>query len=93
MDNTVQMSRHARHRAEQRIFPSPVIEMILEYGESLDAGEGAQKFALSKSSLRTLRKDLGARSLRALHRYRNAYVVASKGRVVTVAFSRRPLFH
>lgn len=93
MDQIPQLTRHARHRAEQRKVPAPVIGLILDYGDCRDAGEGAQKFALSKKSLRTLRRELGDRLPGSLERFRKAYVVAAEGRVITVAFSRRPLFH
>lgn len=93
MRHTLQITHHARHRAEQRAVPSPVIRLILDYGECRDAGNGAWKFALSKASLRALRRDLGSRIPCHLEHFRKAYVVANKGRVITVAFSRRPLFH
>lgn len=93
MDQTLQITRHARHRAEQRAVPGSIIGLILDYGECRDAGEGARKFALSKASLRSLRRDLGVRAPGKLERYRKAYVVAARGRVVTVAFSQNPLFH
>ncbi|SFQ05150.1 hypothetical protein [Tranquillimonas alkanivorans] len=89
----LQLTQHARHRAAQRAVPQPVIGLILEYGESRHAGQGAQKFALSKASLRDLRRDLGARIPGNIDRYRSAYVVAAEGKVVTVAFASRPLFH
>lgn len=92
MNHALQFTRHARHRAEQRAVPGPVIGLILDYGECRDAGEGARKFALSKASLRALRRDLGVRVPGDLERFRKAYVVALQGRIVTVAFSRRPLF-
>lgn len=88
-----QFTRHARHRAEQRAISGSVIGLILDYGECRDAGEGGRKFVLSKASLRALRRDLGNRVPSNLARFRRAYVVAAQGRVVTVAFSRRPLFH
>lgn len=93
MTDALQLSQHARHRAEQRAIPGAVIGLILDYGECRDAGDGAQKFALSKSSLRHLRRDLGAPAVEKLDRYRTAYVVAAEGHVITVAFARRPLFH
>jgi len=93
MDHAFQITRHARHRSEQRAIPGSVIGLILDYGECRDAGDEARKFALSKASLRALRRDLGTRASDNLDRYRKAYVVAARGRVVTVAFSRHPLFH
>lgn len=93
MSHAIQFTRHARHRAEQRAIPGAVIGLILDYGECCEAGEGARKFALSKASLRALRRDLGVQAPGNLERFRKAYVVAAEGRVVTVAFARRPLFH
>lgn len=93
MPNPFIVTQHARHRSEQRSIPHPVIGLILDYGDSLDAGDGARKFALSKSSLRALRRDYGALASNQLDHFRKAYVVASEGRVITAAFARRPLFH
>lgn len=93
MEHSLQLTRHARHRAEQRAIPHPVIGLIVEYGESQDAGGGAQKYALSKSGMRDLRRDLGPAAPKNLERYRKAYVVTAEGKIVTVAFTQRPLFH
>ena len=87
------VTQHARHRSEQRSIPHPVIGLILDYGDSLDAGDGARKFALSKSSMRTLRQDYGIQASKQLDHFRKAYVVATKGRVITAAFAQHPLFH
>lgn len=86
-------TRHAWHRAAERSVPTSLISLLLDYGESRDAGEGARKFAFSKTSLRHLKRDLGPSAIENLDRYRKAYVVAAEGHVITVAFARRPLFH
>lgn len=93
MDPVPQITRHARHRAEQRAVPGPVIGLILDYRECRDAGGGVQKYALSKSSLRTLRRDIGTHTPRDLERYRKVYIVASLSHIITAAFARRHLFH
>lgn len=93
MEQSLQLTRHARHRAEQRAIPHSVIGLIVEYGESQDVGDGAQKYALSKTGMRHLRRDLGPEVPKNLERYRKAYVVAAEGSIVTVAFARRRLFH
>ena len=87
------MTSHARHRSEQRSIPRHVIALILDYGDSRDAGDVARKFGLSKSRLRALRKDHSARVSNQLDRFRKAYIVASEGRVITAAFAQQPLFH
>ncbi len=86
-------TRHAWHRAAERSVPTSLVNLLLDYGESRDAGEGARKFAFSKTSLRHLKRDLGPSAVKNLDRYRKVYVVASEGKVITVAFARRPLFH
>jgi hypothetical protein len=72
-----------------------VIEIIIEYGEARDAGDGALKYALTKQSMGKLRKAAGRELTKAIEPYRNrnAYVVAVGGRIVTVAFASKPIVH
>lgn len=93
MSSTYFYSHHANIRRQQRTIPPMIAEIIIEYGESRDAGEGAQKFALTKKSMRALRQFAGRELAKAIEPYRNrnAYVVASSGRIITVAFASRPL--
>jgi hypothetical protein len=72
-----------------------IADIILEYGESRDAGDGARKYALTKQSMGELRRRAGRELAKAIDTYRNrnAYVVARAGRIITVAYSRVPLFH
>ncbi|MGB3626839.1 MAG: hypothetical protein WA989_13475 [Henriciella sp.] len=93
MINSITLTRHGRQRAAERAVPLSVIEMILDYGESRNARDGAQKYALSKASLREVRRDFGAEVSSSLNRFRRTYVVSSNNAVITVAFAQRPLFH
>lgn len=88
-----QMTIHARNRSSERSISEDVIDLILGYGSSIDAGDGAQKFALTKRSLRAIRQDFGSEISAATERYRRVYVVAAAGRVITAAFSNHPLLH
>lgn len=92
-NSTHHLTNHARNRSEQRGIPSPVIGLILDYGDCRDAGEGARKYALSKDSLRELKRDLGKKAPSNLDRFRKAYVVSAAGKIITVAFAHRPIFH
>lgn len=92
-DTALPLTTHASQRAAERAVPISVVEMILEYGESQNARDGARKYALSKASLRKLRQDFGASVSSSLNRFRKTYVVSSNNAVITVAFARRPLFH
>lgn len=92
-DAALPLTIHARQRAAERAISISVVKMILEYGESRKARDGARKYALSKTSLRKLREDFGVNVSSSLNKFRKAYVVSSNDRIITVAFSQRPLFH
>jgi hypothetical protein len=87
-------TRHARERSTARAIPPMIAELIIEFGTSRDAGDGARKYALTRESMRALRRFAGPAITKAVEPYRsrNAYVVAAAGRIVTVAFASRPLF-
>lgn len=87
-------TRHARDRVTARAFPPLVAELILDYGESRDAGDSARTYALTRASMRTLRHRAGPTLVKALEPYRsrNAYVIAAAGRVITCAYAPKPLF-
>lgn len=91
LDETRQ-TRHARERQTARAIPEGVIKMILEHGESLHAREGAQKWALTPSSMKCIKKHYGPGIADAVAPFRRAYVVLAGDTVVTVAFASKPLF-
>ena len=72
-----------------------IAEIILEYGESRDAGDGDRKYALSRRSMCELRNFAGRKLIKAIEPYRtrNAYVVAIGGHIITVAYASKPLFN
>lgn len=86
---------HASERSTARAIPMMIVEIIIEYGEACDAGDGALKYALTKQSMSKLRKVAGRELAKAIEPYRNrnAYVVAAGSRIVTVAFAAKPIFH
>lgn len=92
-DTTLPLTNHASRRAAQRAIPISVVKLILEYGDSKNAGNGARKYALSKTSMKNLRRDLGASKSASLDKFRSTYVVSSDDAVITVAFATRPIFH
>ena len=87
------LTRHGRDRSTSRNIPHGVIEFIIDYGESVKARDGGRKYALSKKSLARLKRDYGRPVGNALSQYRKAFVLMCEGRVVTVAWSDRPLCH
>jgi hypothetical protein len=86
------LTRHARNRITARSVPAGVIDIILTYGESRRGRDGARKHALSGDSLRQIRQVFGREIAKAFGNYRTAYVVEAEGRIITVAYSRQPLF-
>jgi hypothetical protein len=95
MASSYAFTRHAKDRSGVRAIPEMIAEIIIEYGESRDAGDGARKYALTKESMSLLRRRAGRELANAisLYRNRNAYVVACGGRIITVAYSNHPLFN
>lgn len=95
MASSYAFTRHAKDRSGARAIPEMVAEIIIEYGKSRDAGDGARKYALTKESMSLLRRRAGrdlANTIN-LYRNRNAYVVACGDRIITVAYSNHQLFN
>ena len=86
-------THHAWERIAQRGLSPHEVQLICDYGESRQAGEGARKFALSRRSIRELREDFATLSRRRLDLLRHAYVVATDDLIVTADFANRPLFN
>jgi hypothetical protein len=93
MSRDHKLTRHARERSTERGIPPIIADLIVEFGTSYDAEGGARKYALSKQSMRELRRAGGPLLTETLARYRkrNAYVVAAGGTIITVAFATRPI--
>ncbi len=87
------LTMHACDRSASRNIPHGVIELILDYGDSVKARDDARKYSLSKQSMGRLKRDYGRPVVNALAQYRDAYVVMCEGRIVTVAWSGRRLLH
>ena len=87
------MTKHAAQRASQRLIPEGVIDIILDFGESLRARDDARKYALSTASMRSIRSMFGRELSKAFQRYQTAYVVVVDEKIVTVAYARSPLIH
>jgi hypothetical protein len=91
MKQAYALTRHARERSAGRAIPPMIAEMIVDFGQSRDAGNGACKYALTRESMRELRRLAGREIVKALdpYRNRNAYVIAAGGTIITVAYASR----
>ena len=52
MEKAYQFTRHAHQRSAERNIPPFVMDVIITYGRSIDAGDGARKYALTKECMR-----------------------------------------
>ena len=88
-------TQHAKERSVERTIPPMIVEFIIEFGDSIDAGDGARKYILTKRSMRELRQRAGREITKALDFYRSryAYVVANGNRILTVAYANYQLLH
>lgn len=86
------LTSHAANRAAQRSIPVEMIDLILTYGDSRDAGDGTRKYALSRRGLREARQDRATEAGTKLNHFRRAYVVATDEKIITAAFASKPIF-
>jgi hypothetical protein len=95
MKQAYPFTRHAHQRSAERSIPPLVVEAIITYGHSFDAGDGTRKYALTKEGMAELRQFTGRPIANAIDAYRrrNVYVVVARGAIVTVAYASKPLFH
>lgn len=79
------MSRHAAIRSQQRAIPLLLIDLLLQFGASEKAGDGASKRYFDKAARRRLRAYAGA-LWSLFEQHLDLYiVVAEDDTVITVA--------
>lgn len=93
MRTSLNSTKHAQARAQQRGVP-PLISQWLEiYGEQHYDGRGGICFFFSKASRRMLERAVGREPLRQLGRYLDCYkvVCSTSGMTVTCGHRTGPL--
>lgn len=81
----INMTRHARCRAQQRGINDKAIELLISFGHSVPVGRSCQRIYFRKSCLRELADEIGIKPS-MIERLRHIYaVVADDGSIVTVA--------
>jgi hypothetical protein len=71
------ISRHAKHRMQQRSIPPLVVTWLLDFGEMRYDHRGGIVHYFDKSSRRNLERTVGSRIVARLADYLDAYVVSS----------------
>lgn len=80
------LTRHAQQRMKDRSIPLSIIEALLDFGERMPSGNGAETCFFTKRSWRHFAAYLGLEA-RYFERYRSVYViVANDGEVITTCW-------
>lgn len=81
----MEMTKHARCRAQQRAIPPLMIDLLLQFGSRQPAGSGASRVYFDKTARRRLASHAGP-LLRWLDDYTDIYVIVGDGDcVITTA--------
>ncbi len=82
------LSQHARQRMKDRSIPLSIVEALVDFGDRLPCGQGAETCFFTKKSWRRFAAYMGLEA-RHFERYRSAYtVVANDGQVITTCWRR-----
>lgn len=78
------MTRHAQIRSQQRCIPPMVLDLILQFGSTESAGDGANKMFFDKAARRRLHSYAGALAP-MLDEHLDSYaVVGQDNQIITV---------
>jgi hypothetical protein len=80
----IELTRHARTRMQQRSIPMDMIDLLLRFGDCRGAGKGSESYYFTNRSWRRVKDHLGE-ALKTFERYRNIYLIAVDGVIVTAA--------
>lgn len=90
MSRSINISRHASVRSQQRSIPPLIMDWLVRYGARQPAADGASILFFDKASRRRLAHDVGSPVLHALEPMLDAYVVqAADELVITVGWRTR----
>lgn len=85
----IEVSHHARARAQQRGIPADVMGHLYQFGETR-ISRGAQSMFMTRKALADAALVLSKQDVQRLQRYQNAYlIVGDEQRIVTAARSNR----
>lgn len=83
MDKSLFMSKHASMRSQQRAIPRLLIDLLLEFGARVSAGDGTSKLFFDKTARRRVQSYAGPLA-RQLEEHLDLYaVVSADDRIIT----------
>lgn len=78
------MTRHAKVRSQQRCIPPLVLDLLIQFGATESAGDGASKMFFDKSARRRVHSYAGALAS-LLDEHLDSYAVVSQdNQIITV---------
>ncbi len=81
----IEVTHHARTRAQQRGIPASVVGHLYRFGEMRNAN-GAQTMFLTRECLADAAAVLSKQDVQRLHRFQNTYlIVGDEQRIITAA--------
>ena len=78
------LTRHAQNRSQQRCIPPMVLDLLIQFGASESAGDGASKMFFDKSARRRVHSYAGALAP-LLDAHLDSYAVISQDNQVITA--------
>lgn len=82
MDNSLEFTKHAVRRCQQRGIPPFIVELILDHGR-IRRRHGADCYFLDKKATKEIKRTLGSQIYARISDQLNVYVVAEE-EIVTV---------
>ena len=87
------MTHHARKRTQQRAIAPFLINLLLDFGTTVPAGDGASKMFFDKSARRRVRAYVGPMAS-LIDEHLDVYlVVGAEGQIVTAAHLTERIRH
>jgi hypothetical protein len=81
---TINASKHATCRAQQRGIPGVVLEWLFDYGERQPDHRGAEVLYFTSKSRQRIDRSEGSVAMRRFHEFMNSYaVVGLDGALIT----------
>ena len=85
----IELTHHARTRAQRRGIPADVLGQLYRFGETRNSN-GAQTVFLTRGSLVDAAAVLSKQDIQRLHRFQNTYLIVGDGqRIITAARADR----
>tara|TARA_R110002072_G_scaffold190881_3_gene347756 strand:- start:1034 stop:1498 length:465 start_codon:yes stop_codon:yes gene_type:complete len=89
MSGLMKYSNHARRRTQQRGIPAEVVSLLLEFGDTENAGDGASIYSFRSKHIKDeLIRESAMRGVKSVERYLHTYLVMSDDEIIVTVGHR-----